>query len=148
MHPYPHVYRVSATGGASGAVATGAAELPEIAVAPPVEFDGPGGHWSPETLLVAAVADCFVLSFRGVARASRFEWQSLHCEVEGVLDKAAGVAQFTEFRTTVTLKVAAGTDAAKAHKLLETAERVCLIANSLKGARRLECQVVAGSSSA
>ena len=41
------------------------------------------------TLLIAAVADCFILTFRAVARASRFEWISLGCTVDGVLDRAA-----------------------------------------------------------
>jgi hypothetical protein len=33
----------------------------------PREFDGRGNQWSPESLLAAALADCFVLSFRAVA---------------------------------------------------------------------------------
>jgi organic hydroperoxide reductase OsmC/OhrA len=37
----------------------------------------PGNAWSPETSLVAAVADCFILTFRGVAQAAKFPWESL-----------------------------------------------------------------------
>jgi organic hydroperoxide reductase OsmC/OhrA len=43
---------------------------PAIETAPPPEFDGPGDMWSPETLLVAAIASCFILTFRGVSRAA------------------------------------------------------------------------------
>ena len=39
-----------------------------IESAPPKEFDGPGDQWSPEQLLTAAVADCFVLNFRTMTR--------------------------------------------------------------------------------
>jgi organic hydroperoxide reductase OsmC/OhrA len=31
------------------------------------QLGGPGGQWSPETLLVAAAAECFILTFRAVA---------------------------------------------------------------------------------
>src|SRR5579871_3901266 len=103
MDPYPHTYRSGASSGSSGVVAVATAGVAPLATAPPPEFGGPGGHWSPETLLVGALADCFVLSFRSVARAARFEWVSLDCQIEGVLDKHEGVTRFTEFRTRATL---------------------------------------------
>lgn len=143
MHPYPHVYRVSAAGAASGAVTVSSPQLPELQTAPPPEFDGPGGVWSPETLLCAAVADCFILTFRGVSRAARFEWLKLDCRVEGTLERAEGGSQFTGFVTVATLTVAEGTDPAKARALLERAEHSCLVSNSLRGARRLEVEIVA-----
>ena len=142
MHPYPHTYRVSATGSGAGAVILAAEGLESIPSAPPPEFDGPGGAWSPETLLTAAVADCFVLSFRAVSRASRFDWLTLECEVEGVLDRQDGAAQFTRFRTVATLGVAPGTDAAKAEQLLKKAEQICLITKSLKAPCELSARVV------
>ncbi|MGI9245682.1 MAG: OsmC family protein, partial [Steroidobacteraceae bacterium] len=94
MHPYPHHYTVNARSEPTGDVELAAANLPTLQTAPPLEFDGPGDRWSPETLLCAAVADCFVLSFRAVARASRLDWTSLECRVEGKLDKVDGKAQF------------------------------------------------------
>ena len=142
MHPYPHTYRVSATATGVGATLVAADGLEPIPTAPPPEFDGPGGCWSPETLLTAAVADCFVLSFVAVSRASRFEWLSLECRVEGVLDRLDGAAQFTRFRTLATLGIATGANAAKARQLLEKAEHICLITNSLKAARELSIEVV------
>ena len=76
MKPYPHHYLVEASAAASGSVDLRARGLPVIASAPPIEFGGPGDAWSPESLLVAATADCFVLTFRAVARASKLEWSS------------------------------------------------------------------------
>ena len=112
--------------------------------APPAEFDGPGDRWSPETLLVAAVADCFLLSFRGVARANKFDWHSLECSVEGTLDRVEGRTRFTRMAVRATLRVPAGTDEAKARQLVERAEHVCLISNSLVAGRSVEATVVAG----
>ena len=118
--------------------------LPDLPSMPPPEFDGPGGYWSPETLLVAAVADCFTLSFRSIAKASRFEWRELTAEVHGLLERSDGVGRFTRFDTRARLVVPAGADPARARMLMEKAEKVCLISNSLSAARHLECEVVEG----
>ncbi len=145
MHAYPHHYHVSATSDAEGDVTLateGVADLPSM---PPVEFDGPGGYWSPESLLVASVADCFVLTFRAIARASKLEWTSLSCDVDGELDRVERVTQFTGFKVRAALVVPEGTDAGKAERLLHKAEQTCLITNSLKAESHLEASVsVAG----
>ena len=142
MHPYPHMYTVESSAAASGDVTLSATGLPALASAPPPEFDGPGGRWSPEHLLVAAVADCVVLSFRGVARANKFEWHSLECSAEGTLNKVEGKTKFTHMAVRATLRVPAGTDEAKAKQLLERAEHVCLISNSLVAERRIDSTIV------
>jgi organic hydroperoxide reductase OsmC/OhrA len=116
--------------------------LPEIDTSPPVQFDGPGGVWSPETLLCASVADCVILTFRAIAHASRLEWTELRCRVEGVLDRVDGIARFTGFTTYATLKLTHEAETAKARSLLEKAEHQCLIANSLSGKRALVAEVV------
>jgi organic hydroperoxide reductase OsmC/OhrA len=142
MHPYPHRYTVTASGGPGGSVAVSSARLPDIPTAPPAEFDGPGDVWSPETLLCASLADCFMLTFRAIARASKLEWSDLSCRVEGVLERVEGVSQFTRYTTYATLTIAPAADASRARTLLEKAEHACLVANSLKGERMLEAQIV------
>jgi len=141
MHPYPHKYMVSASGGPAGAVAVLAPRLSEIPTAPPPEFDGPGDLWSPETLLCASVADCFILTFRAIARASKLEWSDLTCRVEAVLERVEGAAQFTHYTTYATLRIPPPGDATKAHTLLEKAEQGCLVANSLRGSRTLVAEI-------
>lgn len=141
MHAYPHHYQVSASSDAEGEVSLsteGVADLPSM---PPPEFDGPGGYWSPESLLVASVADCFVLSFRAIARASKLEWTSLSCEVDGELDRVERVTQFTGFSVRAELVIPEGMDPAKAERLLHKAEQACLITNSLKAESHLEASV-------
>ena len=141
MKPYPHTYAVSADASATGKVSVASPGLPVLETAPPPEFDGPGGVWSPETLLVAAIADCFILTFRGVSRAAHFDWVRLEAHVDGTLERASGVTQFVRYTTRATLTVKPNTDHAKAQELLERAEKVCLVANSLRGVRALEVQV-------
>ena len=141
MHAYPHVYSAAASGEPAGIVPVSTPAAPEIATAPPPQFDGPEGYWSPETLLIAALANCFILTFRAISRGSRFDWLRLECKVDGVLDKLDGVTQFLKFDTQATLVIPQGADAAKARQLLEKAEHLCLIANSLRGARTLQVAV-------
>lgn len=145
MHPYPHVYNAAASGRPEGTVAVTSPGLPEITTAPPVEFDGPGDEWSPETLHCASIADCFVLSFRAIARVSKFDWSDLACRVEGVLERVDGVTLFTRYTTFATLKVPSESAADKARRLLEKAAQVCLISNSLCGKHTLVIEVVAAA---
>jgi organic hydroperoxide reductase OsmC/OhrA len=138
MQSLPHHYAVVASGAAEGAVALASEGQPSLASAPPADFGGPGDHWSPETLLVAAIADCFVLTFRAIARASKLPWVSLRCEVEGTLDRVERATQFTDFLVRASLHLPPGANEEQAHRLLERAEKSCLITNSLKGSSRLE----------
>ncbi len=144
MHPYPHLYQVSATARPAGNVTLGSEGLPDIASAPPPQFDGPGGLWAPETLLCAAVADCFILTFRAIASASKFDWTAVTVAVDGTLARTEGPTRFTHFVTRATLHVPAGTDIARAKLLMEKAEHNCMITNSLNGTRELVAEVVAG----
>jgi organic hydroperoxide reductase OsmC/OhrA len=141
MKPYPHTYSVSAGASGIGAVSVVSPGLPAIETAPPPEFDGPGGLWSPETLLVAAIADCFILTFRGVSRAAHFDWVRLEAHVDGTLERDSGVTQFARYTTRAILTVQPDSDHAKARELLARAEKVCLVANSLRGVRALEVEV-------
>jgi organic hydroperoxide reductase OsmC/OhrA len=144
MHPYPHLYAVRATATPEGDVPVSSAGLPDLATAPPAEFDGPGNRWSPETLLCAAVADCFLLSFRGVSRAAKLPWTSLSCEVRGTLDRVDGKSRFTRIQVEAALVVPEGVDHDKAVKAMERAEHVCLVSNSLVAERQLTATVTVG----
>ncbi|MCC6632505.1 MAG: OsmC family protein [Gammaproteobacteria bacterium] len=142
MHPYPHLYEATAEGAAADIVQVTSPGLPTLATTPPPQFDGPEGTWSPETLLCASVADCLILTFRAVARASKFEWHRISCRTEGTLEKAEGGSRFTRFVSHVALHVPAGTDAARARTLLEKSEHGCLVANSLTGKRELVAEII------
>ena len=145
MHPFPHRYMVSAAVRPVGDVPLSADGVRIIESAPPKEFDGPGNQWSPEGLLTAAVADCFVLGFRAIAAASKYTWNSLESRTEGTLDRIDGKMRFTRFETHAKLHVPTGADVERGKKLLEKAEATCLVANSLSAERHLESEVVAAS---
>ena len=141
MQPFPHFYWVQATATVEGDVPVRVPGLTPIRTATPKEFDGPGNHWSPEHLLVAAVLDCFVLTFRGVAKVSKLNWISLSCDAAGRLERVDDRAQFTGFALCVTVRVPGATSEELARRVIKKADETCLVANSLKAPVRLEIEI-------
>lgn len=137
MLPLPHHYAVTTVVSPTDEIDLTAEGLPPLRTAAPAEFDGPGDRWSPETLLVGAVADCFTITFRGVARASKLAWSEVSCQATGTLDRVDGVMRFTDIDLHVRLTVPDETDPERARRVLEKVERTCLITNSLNAAVHL-----------
>ena len=148
MQDLPHLYVVSAHAEGKQNVVISSEGLESLETAGPPQFGGPGDVWSPETLLVGAVANCFILSFRAIARKAKLEWLTLDCEVEGDLDKVDGFNQFTGFRTKATLTVPDEQYVKKAGVILEKAEKYCLITNSMKAEAHLEAEVLVAADAA
>ncbi|MBS0457741.1 MAG: OsmC family protein [Proteobacteria bacterium] len=141
MHPLPHHYQVVSTSGPEGEVVlshSDAAPLPSLS---PPEFGGPGGYWSPETLLVGAIADCYALTFRALARAKALAWTALECHVEGTLARTDEGLRFTAYTVHAQLQVPAASDRDLALRLLQDSEHRCLISNSLKASGTLQASV-------
>jgi peroxiredoxin-like protein len=144
MQPLPHRYVVTAVPDPAHDVHLTTPGVLPLATAAPLEFDGPGGSWSPETLLVGAAADCYAITFRGVARASRLTWTGMTCEVAGTLDRVDGVMRFSRLDVHARLTVPEGTSEALACRVLEKAKRNCLITNSLTADVHLQTTLAVG----
>jgi organic hydroperoxide reductase OsmC/OhrA len=144
MQELPHQYIATASAGATGTVSTQVENVAEVGLAAPANFGGPGDKLSPEDLQVMAIASCLILSFRAIARASKLEWDNLQVETNGILDKVDRGMQFTEFHTRATLTLPMGSSREKAARLLEKADKTCLITNSLKAEDHLEIVLVGG----
>ena len=143
IRAYPHRYEVSAAAYADGSVAVRSEGLPTLTTAPPPQFGGAGGQWSPETLLAAAAADGLILTFCAIATASKLPWRRLDCDAEGIVDRKDGVVRFTELHVHARLKVPPGVDPDRALRLLEKAEATCLVTNSLALSPTLTAEIVA-----
>ena len=131
MKDLPHHYAITSALNNDGQVNIETNNAPKMVITAPPEFGGPAGNWSPETLLVASVASCFLLTYRALASASKMDWQSFSCDVSGRLDSVDKVMQFTEFTITANLIVDNSNDIEKAERLLKKSEDSCLIRNSL-----------------
>jgi organic hydroperoxide reductase OsmC/OhrA len=141
MKPLPHEYDVTITADYGGQAELRSVGLETLMSAPPAEFGGPGNLWSPETLLVASVADCFVQTFKAIASISKLPWSKIVCDAKGTLDRAEDGVRFTRVLLSARLElVNAQPDLAR--RVLEKAERGCLISNSLKCKPELKCDIV------
>lgn len=142
MQALPHLYNVQVTSTADTYLTASSQGLPNLIIAGPAEFGGPGDQWSPETLMMSAVANCFVLSFKAVANASKFSWKKIQCESIGKLDKVDRLMKFTQITTKVRLVIDDENAKEMALKLLKKAESICLVSNSLNSSLKLECEIV------
>lgn len=142
MQPLPHTYTVTASAQTDGQITVTPEGQQPLASNAPVQFNGPGDAWSPEDLFVASVADCFILTFRAVAKHAGLPWSAIQCDAAGELDKVDGVMQFSKIVLTATLRVSADADATQADQLLHKAEQHCLVSNSLKCPVTLQVQVI------
>ena len=105
--------------------------VPAIEFSTPPEFQGDPGYWTPEHLLIAAVASCFVATFYALAELSKMEFLGLELVVEGTLGKPEGKLRFTEINLKPTLNLAQHRDRELANRLLAKAHHRSLIARSL-----------------
>ena len=124
-------YLVTATweGGRRGELA--AEDIrPAIQFSTPPEFKGDPGYWTPEHLLLAAVASCYIATFYALAE-SKLGFLGLDILVEGTLGKPEGRLQFTSIVLKPTVNIARHEDGELANRLLAKAEEGCLIARCL-----------------
>ena len=114
----------------------------QIEVATPPEFPGGvEGIWSPEHLFVASISSCFMTTFAAIAEYSKLDYESLDVKATGVLSKLNGKFAVTEIFLKPRLVIEDETVRDKAYRILEKAERACLISNSIKTEIVLEPRV-------
>ena len=126
-----HRVRATSTIARSGVAAAQGIE-PPISFSAPPEFKGVPGHWTPEHFFIAAVASCYVSTFSGIADIARFEFLSLDIESDGTLKKEEDGLRFSTIILHPIVKIAREGDRERALRLLEKAEKSCLIARSIK----------------
>ena len=108
----------------------------------PPNFGGEPGLWTPEHLLLASVAGCFVATFRAMAERSNLEFRGIEVSAEGVVEKQEGGLRFTKIVVRPEIAILREEDRERAARLLEKAERGCLIARSLSSEVMLQAKVL------
>ena len=141
---YTYTVNASSTTTRSGIV--GSDEIvPPIAFSAPPEFQGEAGNWTPEHFFVASAAACFVSTFSGMASISKFDFLSLQVATEGTIQKGEGGWCFTALKLCPRLTIAVEKDRERANRLLEKAEKICLVTRSLSCHISLEPEIVVGA---
>ena len=97
----------------------------------PPEFGGVEGRWTPEGLLLCAIAGCYTTTFRALAEYSHFEYADLEIEVEGAVRKVESGYAFGEIAIRPKLTISREEEQPRASRLLEKTKNLCLVARAL-----------------
>jgi organic hydroperoxide reductase OsmC/OhrA len=138
-----HEYTIHLDGtGPKTATLTSVDDLPPLGVASPPEFGGPSGRWSPEHLFVAAVSSCLMTTFQAISSMSGLEVVEYSDDASGHLIRDTdGLYRIESVTLRPRVVISDGDKLEKAHRLLEKAERACLVSRSVRAPVRLESTI-------
>ena len=139
------VHRVRAwwTSGHTGIAVSDSAPTAIHFTAPP-NFYGIEGRWTPEDLLLSAIASCFVTTFFALASYASFKYTDFEVEAEGAFSKVDSGYKFREIVLRPRLQVEREEDEVAALKLFENAKLLCLISRAILTPIRVEVRVTVG----
>jgi len=112
--------------------------MPTLQVDAPPEFRGHEGVWTPEHLFVGAINSCFMTTFLAIAENSKLNFAHFDSKATGKLEQREVGLMMTWVTLRPTLTISNARDEERAFRILQKAERHCLIANSVKTEIRLE----------
>lgn len=133
--PFPHRYTVTLSDGLLAAPPRS-----PIAAGTPPQFGGTDRVWSPEELLVGSVLECLWTTFQAYASHDALDVRVWSGSGTATLEKGAPVPTFSAIALSVDLVVASA-DIERARRLLDAAEKRCIISNALKVPVTLEARV-------
>ena len=137
-----HKYRVVAwwTSGQTGIAKSDSAPNAIHFTAPP-QFGGLEGRWTPEDLLMTALASCFTTTFHAIAGYSKFEYTDLAVEAEGTVSKTDPGYCFSEIVIRPSLTIPHEEQRERAISLLHKAKALCLVSRALATPQEFEARV-------
>ena len=135
-----YTYRVSAwwTSGRTG-LAKCESSPNTIHFSEAAELGGLQGRWTPEQLLLCALAGCFTTTFNDVARAAKFEYTDLEVEIEGSVRRTRGTGcNFSEILVRPRLTVASEEQCEAGLLLLRRTKLACMISRAITVPQTME----------
>jgi len=138
--PAEYTYRVSAwwTSGRTG-LAKCESSPNTIHFSEAAELGGLQGRWTPEQLLLCALAGCFTTTFNDVARSAKFEYTDLEVEIEGSVRRTRATGcNFNEILIRPRLKVHSEDQVEARLTLLRRTKSVCMISRAITVPQTME----------
>jgi peroxiredoxin-like protein len=102
-----------------------------IHFAAPPQFGGVEGRWTPEELLLGALASCFTTTFRVLAEKSKWEYVDLQVEAFGTVEKEVAGYRFARIVVRPKLIILDELGHENASHLLQKASSLCLVSRAL-----------------
>jgi peroxiredoxin-like protein len=107
----------------------------------PPQFGGLEGRWTPEDLLITALASCFTTTFHAIADSSKFEYTDLAVAVDGTVSKTNTGYGFSEIVIRPQLTISNEEERGRAIRLLQKAKACCLVSRALATRQKFEVRV-------
>ncbi|MCG1029205.1 OsmC family protein [Virgibacillus halodenitrificans] len=111
----------------------------------PPEMDGPGIGTNPDEMLLGAAATCYVITLAAMIERAELPLENMGLNSEGIVDVTKGVFTYKKIihRPEVTLKENATEEQInQLKKLVEKAEKSCMISRAIQGNVEIELEAV------
>ena len=117
--------------------------FPTITVATPPEFpQGVPNTWSPEHLFVASANICLMTTFLAIAENSNLKFSSYSAGGSGKMERVDGKFVISEIELKPKIVISEEKDKDKALRIIEKAERGCLISRSMNTKTILSPEII------
>ena len=106
-------------------------------------MDGPDIGTNPDEMLLGAAATCYIITLAAMIERADLPLDHMSLESEGVVDVTKGVFTYKKIihRPTVSLQASATDEQRrKLSKLVEKAEKSCMISRAIKGNVEIELE--------
>lgn len=128
--PFSYETNVKWTDGKAGVIA--GPGVPQVRFGAPLEFGGEGQSWTPEHFYLAAAEACLMNTFLSVAEASGLAIESYASSARSKLEWVEGSGfRMTGIEITPEIRVSSEAVVEKATRLIQKAEKLCLVARSM-----------------
>ncbi|GAB3048241.1 OsmC family protein [Virgibacillus ainsalahensis] len=107
----------------------------------PPEMDGPGVGTNPDEMLLGAAATCYIITLAAMIERADLPLDEMSLKSEGIVDVTNGVFTYKKIihKPTVALKSdATDEQLQKLKKLVEKAEKSCMISRAIQGNVEIE----------
>ncbi|WP_394218088.1 OsmC family protein [Halobacillus trueperi] len=109
----------------------------------PKEMDGPDVGTNPDEMLLGAAATCYIISLAAMIERAELPLEEMDMQSEGIVDVTDGVFTYQKIihRPRVVLRAQAeNKDLSKLNRLIEKAEKSCMISKAIQGNVELEME--------
>jgi organic hydroperoxide reductase OsmC/OhrA len=107
----------------------------------PPQFGGLEGRWTPEDLLLTALASCFTTTFHSISLYAKFKYIDLQVEADGTVSKMETGYGFSEIIIRPNLMIVDEENRELGLSLLRKAAGLCLVSRTLTPAPKFEISV-------
>ncbi|MBY0414467.1 MAG: OsmC family protein [Bdellovibrionales bacterium] len=105
-------------------------ECNDLEMSIPVEFEGPGGTYSPEDLYALSLMNCYLATFKYIAEKSKLQYETIKGEATLTVGKGDRTSLWME-SIQIDMKLVGCTNKERALLMMEKTKTQCMIINSV-----------------